>query len=347
MRLGEIAKRLNCRLDGDSSIEIRRVLGIETAGEGDLTFISNRKYVAAAKTTRASAIIVSEDFASLPVATLRSDNPYLTFAKAIELFYSPPQYRPGIHATACIDPTAHIGAHAHVGPYVVIHEDVVIGNDAVLVGPATIYRGVQIGDHFFAHANVVIREYCILGNNVILQNGVVVGGDGFGFAKQSDGSYYKMVQSGIVIIEDDVEIGSNSTLDRGTIGETRVKKGAKIDNLVQVGHASTVGENSLLCAQVGLAGSTMVGKGVVLTGQVGAAGHLTIGDGVVATAQSGIPHDVPAGQVISGYPAMENRQWLKASAIFAKLPELQRSLRELARRLDALSEQIRDRPTEK
>jgi UDP-3-O-[3-hydroxymyristoyl] glucosamine N-acyltransferase len=347
MRLEEIAKRLNCRLEGDSNIEIRRVLGIETAGEGDLTFISNRKYVAAAKTTRASAIIVSEDFASLPVATLRSDNPYLTFAKAIELFYSPPQYRPGIHATACIDPTAHIGARAHVGPYVVIHEDVVIGNDAVLVGPATIYRGVRIGDHFFAHANVVIREYCILGNNVVLQNGVVVGGDGFGFAKQSDGSYYKMVQSGIVIIEDDVEIGSNSTLDRGTIGETRVKKGAKIDNLVQVGHASTVGENSLLCAQVGLAGSTMVGKGVVLTGQVGAAGHLTIGDGVVATAQSGIPHDVPAGQVISGYPAMENRQWLKASAIFAKLPELQKSLRELARRLDALSEQIRDRPAEK
>jgi UDP-3-O-[3-hydroxymyristoyl] glucosamine N-acyltransferase len=343
MRLEEMAKRLNCRLEGDGSIEIRRVIGIESAGEGDLTFISNRKYVAAAKTTRASAIIVAEDFAPLPIATLRSENPYLTFAKAIELFYTPPQYLPGIHPTACVDSTAHIGTRAHVGPYVVIHKDVVIGNDAVLVGPATIYCGVRIGDRFFAHANVVIREYCLLGNNVILQNGVVVGGDGFGFAKQSDGSYYKMVQSGIVVIEDDVEIGSNSTIDRGTIGETRVKKGAKIDNLVQVGHASTVGENSLLCAQVGLAGSTVVGRDVVLTGQVGAAGHLTIGDGVVATAQSGIPRDVPAGQVISGYPAIENHQWLKASAIFAKLPELQKSLRELARRLDALSEQMRDR----
>ncbi|MBZ5554731.1 MAG: UDP-3-O-(3-hydroxymyristoyl)glucosamine N-acyltransferase [Acidobacteriia bacterium] len=344
MRLGEIAKRLNCRLEGDSGIEIRRVLGIETAGEGDLTFISNPKYVAAAKTTRASALIVSEDFAPLPQATLRCENPYLTFAKAIELFYSPPQYSPGIHTTACIDPTSRIGARAHVGPYVVIHEDVVIGNDAVLVGPATIYRGVRIGDHFFAHANVVVREYCLLGNNVILQNGVVVGGDGFGFAKQSDGSYYKMVQSGIVILEDDVEIGANSTIDRGTIGETRVKKGAKIDNLVQVGHASTVGENSLLCAQVGLAGSTVVGKDVVLTGQVGVAGHLTIGDGVVVTAQSGIPRDVPAGQVISGSPAIENYQWLKATAVFAKLPELQKSVRELARRLDALSEQMKERP---
>jgi UDP-3-O-[3-hydroxymyristoyl] glucosamine N-acyltransferase len=342
MRLEEIAKRLNCRLEGDGGIEIHRVAGIETALEGDLTFISNPKYVSAAKTTRASAIIVSQDFSSLPLATLRSENPYLTFAKAIELFYSPPQYPLGIHATACIDPSARVGARAHVGPYVVIHEEVVIGSDAVLVGPATIYRGVRIGDHCFAHANVVIREYCVLGNNVILQNGVVVGGDGFGFAKQSDGSYYKMVQSGVVVIEDDVEIGSNSTIDRGTIGETRIKKGAKIDNLVQVGHASTVGENSLLCAQVGLAGSTVVGKDVVLTGQVGSAGHLTIGDGVVVTAQSGIPRDVPAGAVISGSPAIENHQWLKATAIFAKLPELQKSIREMGRRLDALSEQMKD-----
>ncbi len=346
MRLQEIAQRLNCRLEGDGNVEIHRVLGIEAADSGDLTFISNRKYVAAAKTTRASAIIVAEDFAPLPMATLRSPNPYLTFAKAIELFYAAPQYPPGIHPTACIDPTAHIGLRAHLGPYVVIHEDVVIGDDAVLVGPATIYRGVRIGEHFLAHSNVVIREYCRLGSNVTLQNGVVVGGDGFGFAKQADGSYYKMVQSGIVIIEDDVEIGSNSTIDRGTIGETRVKKGAKIDNLVQVGHASTVGENSLLCAQVGLAGSTVVGRDVVLTGQVGAAGHLTIGDGVVVTAQSGIPHDVPAGQVISGSPAFESHQWLKASAIFAKLPELQKNLRELARRVDELSERIKDRLTD-
>ncbi|MBZ5534448.1 MAG: UDP-3-O-(3-hydroxymyristoyl)glucosamine N-acyltransferase [Acidobacteriia bacterium] len=343
MRLEEIAKRLNCRLEGDGGIEIHRVLGIEAAGEGDMTFISNPKYVSAAKTTRASAIIVSENFAPLPIPTLRSENPYLTFAKAIELFYSPPQYPPGIHSMASIDPTARIGARAHVGPYVVVHEDVVIGNDAVLMGPATIYRGVRIGDHCFAHANVVIREYCVLGNNVILQNGAVVGGDGFGFAKQSDGSYYKMVQSGIVVIEDDVEIGSNSTIDRGTIGETRIKKGAKIDNLVQVGHASTVGENSLLCAQVGLAGSTVVGKDVVLAGQVGAAGHLTIGEGVVVTAQSGIPRDVPDGAVISGSPAFDNHQWLKATALFSKLPELQKSIRELARRLDALSEQMKDR----
>ena len=341
MRLDEIARRLNCRLEGDGGIDIRRVTGIEAANQGDLTFISNRKYVAAAKTTRASAIIVSEDFGSVAIATLRSDNPYLAFAKAIELFYRPPDYAPGIHPTACIDPTARIGARAHIGPYVVIHDEVTIGDDAVIIGPATLYRGVRVGHHFFAHANIVIREYCRLGNRVILQNGVVVGGDGFGFAKQADGSYYKMFQSGVVVIEDDVEIGSNATIDRATIGETRIKKGAKIDNLVQVGHASTVGENTLLCAQVGLAGSTVVGKDVVLTGQVGVAGHLTIGDGVVVTAQSGIPRDVPAGQVISGSPAIENLQWLKATAVFAKLPELQKTVREMSRRLDELTDKIK------
>lgn len=343
MRLDHIAKALNCRLEGDGSIEILRVVGIEEAAAGDLTFLSNKRYAAAAKRTRASAVIVSEGAEGLPAATLRSDNPYLTFAKAIELFYTPPQYPPKIHPTAVIDPTARIGRRAHIGPYVIVHEDVVMGEDAVLVGPATIYRGVRIGDRFFAHAQVVVREFCRIGNDVILQNGAVVGSDGFGFAKRADGTYYKMAQSGITVLEDHVEIGANSTIDRATIGETRIKRGAKVDNLVQVGHASMVGENTLLCAQVGLAGSTAVGNNTVLTGQVGVAGHCTIGDNVVVTAQSGIHHDVPPNKVVSGSPVFDNHQWLKSTAIFARLPELQKSLRELARRVDALSEKIGSR----
>jgi UDP-3-O-[3-hydroxymyristoyl] glucosamine N-acyltransferase len=336
MRLKEIAQRLQCRLEGDGEIEIHRVMGIERAAPGDLTFVSNRKYVAAVKTTRASAIIVENSFQPLAIPSLRSDNPYLTFAKALELFYAPPQYGQGIHPTACIHPTAQVGDNAHIGPYVIIHEDVIIGKDAVIVGPATIYRGVQIGDGFFAHSDCVIREFCRLGNNVILQNGVIIGSDGFGFAKQADGTYYKIVQSGPVIIEDDVEVGANTTIDRATVGETRIKKGAKIDNLVQVGHASAVGENTLLCAQVGLAGSTVVGKNVILTGQVGVAGHCRIGDDVVVTAQSGTHGDIPDGSIVSGSPAFENYRWLKATAIFARLPELQKEIRELARRIDEL-----------
>jgi UDP-3-O-[3-hydroxymyristoyl] glucosamine N-acyltransferase len=337
MRLKEIAERLNCRCEGDGEVEILRVCGIETAAQGDLTFISNPKYIAEARTTHASAIIVAEDFEPLSTATLRSDNPYLAFAKAIEIFFTPPKYAPGIHPTACIDPTCQIGQRAHIGPYVIIHHDVVIGDDAVILGPATIYPGVRIGDYFFAHSNVSIREFCKVGSRVTLQNGVVIGSDGFGFAKQSDGSYYKMVQSGPVIIEDEVEIQANTTIDRATVGETRIGRGVKIDNLVQVGHASSVGENSLLCSQVGLAGSTHLGKNVILAGQVGVAGHCRIGDNVIVTAQSGTHGDIPAGSIVSGSPAFDNRQWLRATAILGKLPQLQIKVRELTQRVEELA----------
>jgi len=192
-----------------------------------------------------------------------------------------------------------------------------------------IYRGAKIGDDFCAHSHAVVREFCQIGNRVILQNGVVIGADGFGFAKQRDGSHYKIVQSGIAVIEDDVEVQAQSAVDRATVGETRVRKGAKLDNMVQVGHASVVGENAILCAQVGLAGSSHLGKNVLLAGQVGVAGHLSLGDNVVATAQSGIPGDVPADTRVSGYPAIENKRWLKCAAIFNQLPELYETLRTL------------------
>jgi len=323
---------LDCVLTGNGDVEITGVVGIEEAGPGHLTFVSNPKYAAKAKTTEAGAIIVAPEFPELQIATLRNPNPYLTFARAIEIFYTPPQAKSGIDSGARIAASARIGEGASIGPFVVIEDDVVIGTNCVLHPFVQIARGARIGDNFKAYAHCSVREYCRIGNNVILQDGAKVGTDGYGYAKKADGSYYKIVQSGIVILENDVEIGANATVDRATIGETRIRRGAKVDNLVQVGHASDVGDNTLLCAQVGLAGSSRIGRDVVLAGQVGVAGHLTIGDGAVATAQTGIPNDVEARALVSGYPAIDNRMWLKSSAIFKRLPELLKRLEALERK---------------
>ena len=333
MQLKELAERLDCALDGNGEIEITGANSLERAGPGDLTFLANRKYTPLLRTTRAGAVLIAKDFSPVSQPALRCDDPYLAFAKALEFFYRPPRPPVGIHPTAVIAPSAKIGSLGSIGPYVVIEDDVEIGSNAVLHSHVVIYRGAKIGDDFYAHSHAVVREFCHLGDRVILQNGVVIGADGYGFAKQPDGSYYKMVQSGIAVMEDDVEVQANSCVDRATVGETRVKRGAKIDNLVQVGHASTVGENAILCAQVGLSGSSHLGKNVLLAGQVGVAGHLTLGDNVIATAQSGIPNDVPANSMVSGYPAMENRLWLKCSAVFSRLPELNKAVRELKARL--------------
>jgi UDP-3-O-[3-hydroxymyristoyl] glucosamine N-acyltransferase len=226
-----------------------------------------------------------------------------------------------------IHASSKVGPNAHIGPYVVIDRDVTIGTHATLLAHVVIYPSAEVGDNFFAHAHSVVREHCRIGNNVILQNGVVIGSDGFGFAKDDSGHWHKIVQSGPAVLEDNVEVQANACIDRASVGETYIANGAKIDNLVQVGHGSRVGENSLLCAQAGLAGSTDIGKNVILAGQVGVAGHCKIGDGAIATAQSGIPNDVPAGAVVSGYPAIDNKLWLRCSAIFHRLPELMRALR--------------------
>jgi len=327
MKLGELARQLNVDLQGPANLEITGISGIEEAGPGQLTFIANQKYAPYARTTQASAILVTSDFGELPIATLRTPNPYYAFARAVGLFYQPPAYAPGIDPTAVIDPTATIGENAHIGAYAVIGPGARIGGHATLLPHVVIYPGARIGDHFFAHAHAVVREGCCLGDRVLLQNGAVIGGDGFGFAKGDDGAWNKIPQSGPVIIADDVEVQTNACVDRASVGETRVGRGTKIDNLVQVGHGSLVGEHTLLCAQVGLAGSTQVGNNVVLAGQVGVAGHCKIGDGVVATAQSGIPNDVPPGRMVSGYPAIENRQWLRAVACFNRLPEVFRQIR--------------------
>jgi UDP-3-O-[3-hydroxymyristoyl] glucosamine N-acyltransferase len=341
MKLQEVAEKLGCRLEGDGSTEITGVGGIDHAGPGQLTFLANRRYSPLLKTTSASAVLVEDGVvlqrgAGLtPLAALRTANPYLAFARAIELFYSAPAYQPGVHATAVIAASAKIGLGAHVGPYCFVDEAVEIGEGAVLHSFVTIYRAAKIGANFFAHAHAVVREGCRIGNRVILQNGVIIGADGLGFAKRADGTWQKMAQSGPAVIEDDVEVQANACVDRATVGETRIGHGTKIDDLVLVGHAAQVGANTMLCGQVGLAGSTKIGENCILAGQVGTAGHLTVGDGAVITAQSGVPNDVPARALYSGYPAVENRQWLKMMAALQRLPELQK-------RVQALETELRD-----
>jgi UDP-3-O-[3-hydroxymyristoyl] glucosamine N-acyltransferase len=327
MKLADLAQRLGATLVGDPSARITGVAAIDTASAGDLTFVANPKYASQARTTKATAVLVEPSFNELSTATLRIENPYLAFAKAIELFYHPPAYAPGIHSTAVIAPTAKIGANAHIGAYVVVSDHVTVGDNAILLPHVVLYPYVTVGNNFFAHAHAIVREYCQLGDDVVLQNGAIIGADGFGFARQSDGSWYKILQSGPAILEDGVEVQANACIDRASIGETRIHAGAKVDNLVQVGHGSTVGRNTLLCAQVGLAGSTTIGKSVILAGQVGVAGHCTVGDGAIATAQTGIPGDVEPGKVVSGYPAIDNRQWLRSVALVNRLPELLRSLK--------------------
>jgi UDP-3-O-[3-hydroxymyristoyl] glucosamine N-acyltransferase len=273
------------------------------------------------------------DFGSCHLPSLRASDPYLAFAQTLTLFYRPPTLPPGIHPTAVIHSSVRLGKDVSIGAHTVMDRDCIIEDHVVIHPNCTLYAGVLIGRESIIHSNVTIRERCTLGQRVVVQNGACIGSDGFGFAKQPDGQWYKIVQSGRVIIEDDVEIGANTTIDRAAIGQTLIRRGTKIDNLVQVGHSSIVGENSLVCAQVGLAGSTHVGNRVILAGQVGVAGHLTIGDDVVATAQSGIPNSVPSATTVSGYPAIKNRQWLKASAVFSRLPELAREVKEIERRL--------------
>ena len=337
MKLSQIAKELSCRLDG-ADCDIIGVTGIEEAQAGHLTFITNPKYAADAKTTKASAIIVAENFPALDTPTLRSKNPYLAFARAIKLFYQVPQYSPGIHPAAVISDSASIGKNAHIGAYAVIGDNVTIGDNAIILAHVVLYQGCRIGNNFFAHAHAVVRENCQLGDHVVLQNGVIIGADGFGFAKDDAGRWEKITQSGPVIFADDVEVQANSCIDRASVGETRIGRNTKIDNLVQVGHGCSVGESTMLCAQVGLAGSTVIKNNVILAGQAGVAGHCTINDNVVITAQSGTHGDIPTGAMMSGSPAIESRQWARAIAAFNKLPDLLKTIRSLESRLSSIEQ---------
>jgi UDP-3-O-[3-hydroxymyristoyl] glucosamine N-acyltransferase len=336
MKLGDIAAALERRFEGDGGLEISGVAGMEHAGPGYLTFLANPKYAPKVKHTKASAILVTGRPAGVEIACILSDNPYLDFARALGLFYQPPRTAPGIHPRAFVAESAEIGENCSIGPYAVVGERVRIGRNAVLHPHVVIYEGAEIGDDFLAHSHAAVREFCRIGNRVILQNSVVVGGDGFGFARRADGSHFKIVQSGVTVIEDDVEVQSLTSVDRATVGETRVRRGAKIDSLVQVGHACVVGEHNIICAQTGLAGSTVLERNVLLAGQVGSSGHLTVGEGAIVYAQSGIGGDVEAGARISGSPAFAAKDWLRAITAFPKLPDLLKSVRDLKTKVDEL-----------
>ncbi len=325
--LADLALHLEAELEGPPDAILTGVNGIEAATEQQLTFLANPRYTSAAAATRAGAILVGPSTAPLRTPILRVKDPYLAFARAVALFYEAPKFVPGIHPTAVLAPSARIGERAHIGPYVVVMEDVQVGPDAVLLPHCVLYPGVRAGRNLLMHAHAVVREHCTLGDNVIIQSGAIIGADGFGFARQPSGGWLKIPQSGKVTLGHSVEVQANACVDRASVGETSIGSGTKIDNLVQVGHGSTIGADTLLCAQVGLAGSTTIGDRVILAGQVGVAGHCSVGDGVVATAQSGIPGDVPAGMTVSGYPAVENRQWLKSVAAANRLPGLLRNLK--------------------
>ena len=337
MKLAAIARHLDCELVGDGEVEILGAAGIEEAGPEDLTFLSNPKYLSKVRSCQAGAIIVSSDSPATDIPRLISENPYLSFARVIELFYRPPEVIPGIHPAATIAETARLGEDYSIGANAVIGEGAVIGDRAVLHPNVIIYPYAQIGHDFVAHSHAVVREYCRIGDRVILQNGAVIGADGFGFAPRGDGSYHKILQAGIVVLEDDVEIGAQACIDRATVGETRIGSSTKIDNLVQIGHGSQVGKDTVLAAQVGLAGSTRVGDRVMLAGQVGVAGHLTIEDDVTAIGQTGIGRSVKAGSKIAGSPEMDLSLWRRNYVLLHRLPELVRTVHSLEKKLRELA----------
>ena len=343
MNLRELAERLECRLEGDGNVEILRVTGIEQAQPGDLTFVANRRYYALLPSTRAAAVILGADpgAPAAPCAVLRSDHPYLTFARALILFVQPPPSPPaGVDRLSAVASDATLAAGVSIGPFVTVGAGTSIGARTIIHPHVVIGPGATVGDDCVIHSHVSIRERVVVGHRVILQNGAVLGSDGFGFAKQPDGTHLKIPQCAPVVIEDDVEIGANTTIDRPAVGETRIRAGSKIDNLVQIAHGVTVGRRVLFAAQVGIAGSTVIEDDVVLAGQVGVAGHLRIGQGVVATAQTGIPNSLEPREFVSGYPAIANRDWLKSSAVFRQLPAFRKRVAELEQRIAELEKKL-------
>ena len=338
MKLSELAERTGARLEGgDAETEIVGAAGLDEARAGQVTFLANPRYTPRVQTTNATAIFVSEDVeVGRDIIILRSRDPYLAYTRALRIYHPEPTIEPSIHPTAAVDPSAQIAADVFIGACAVLGRDVTIASGVRIYPNATIYDRVSIGADSIIHSGAVVREGSRLGERVVVHNNAVIGSDGFGYAKDEEKRWLKIPQTGIVVIEDDVEIGAGTTIDRASVGETRIARGAKIDNLVQIGHSCTVGEDSLICAQVGLAGSSHIGKRVVLAGQVGVAGHLTIGDDAVLTAKSATSHNVEPGKMISGIPAFDNREWLRSIAAFRRLAEMQRTIRQLETRLKEL-----------
>jgi UDP-3-O-[3-hydroxymyristoyl] glucosamine N-acyltransferase len=320
---------------GSEDLEITGAAGLDEAEGGHIAFLANPRYTPRVQTTRASAIYLAEgvEAGRSDIAVLRTRDPYLAYTRALRLFQPEVVFEPFVHPTAVIDPSARVSEHVWIGASVVIGREVEIASGVRIYPNVTIYDGVNIGENSTIHSGVALREGTQIGARVSIHNNVVIGSDGFGYAKDEERRWLKIPQTGRVVVEDDVEIGAGTTIDSASVGETRIARGAKIDNLVQIGHSCTVGEDSLLCAQVGLAGSSHIGRRVILAGQAGVAGHLTIGDDVVLTAKSATSHNIPAGKIISGIPAFDNRDWLRSIAAFRRLGEMQRTIRQLEARL--------------
>ncbi|MEW6443373.1 MAG: UDP-3-O-(3-hydroxymyristoyl)glucosamine N-acyltransferase [bacterium] len=333
--LEQLAQRLGLRFQGDAGTVLCGMAGIEEAGAGELTFVANARYRNKLRTTRAAAAIVPPDLADAPIPVLISSNPYGTFARALAIFHPEVRPEPGISPAAWVEPSAALGAGVTVFPFAYVGQHAAIGAGTVLYPFACVGEGARVGQDCRIHAHVSVRERCIVGDRVILHDGAVVGADGFGFA-QEDGRHLKIPQVGIVRIEDDVEIGANSCVDRATLGETRIGRGAKIDNLVQVAHNVRIGEDAVLVSQVGISGSTVVGDRAVLAGQVGAVGHIRIGNDVKVGAKSGIHASIRDGEVVSGIPTMPYEHFLKTIAAFKRLPQLRERVFKLESEIRAL-----------
>ncbi len=339
MKLAALAEQTGARfMPGDADLEIEGAAGLDHAQLGQVTFLSNPRYASRVANTGASAIYIGEDteVSRADIAVLRAKDPYLAFTRALVVFHPTPALIPAIHPSAVIDPTANVAQDVFIGAHVVIGPDAIIGNRVQIHPNATIANNVTIGSDSVIHSGVAIRENSVIGRRVIIHNNAVIGSDGFGFAKDEERRWLKTPQTGRVVIEDDVEIGAGTTIDRASTGETRIKRGAKLDNLIQIGHSCVVGEDALLCAQVGMAGSSRVGDRVILTGQVGIGGHITVGDDAILYPQSGVPNDVAAGEILVGTPAFEVSAFWRAIAVFKKLGDLPKRIRALEKRLDEI-----------
>lgn len=338
--LRELAERLQGKILGDGDITIRGIAGLEEAHAGDITFLANPLYRQLVSQTQASALIASQEEPSFGGTILQVPDPYLAFAMLLETFYPPPEPAPGVHETAVIHPDVQMGEGVRIDPGAVIAPGALLGNRVWIGACAVVGEGSQIGDDTHIHPNVTIYPGTRIGERVIIHAGAVIGSDGFGYARK-EGLPYKVPQVGRVVIEDDCEIGANTAIDRGTLGDTRIGRGTKIDNLVQIGHNVSIGPYSILVAQVGVAGSVRIGQGAVLAGQAGVAGHIQIGDGVTVAGKSGVTKSIPAGETVAGFMAFPIREWRKAEAIYRHLPDLQDAYRVLVKRLDALEALLR------
>ncbi|MBK4732873.1 UDP-3-O-(3-hydroxymyristoyl)glucosamine N-acyltransferase [Oxynema sp. CENA135] len=337
-QLGDLV--LDSRLDtAQGDPEISGVAAIDDAITASLSYVESAKFAPQIATTQASALILPPDEGiqaranERAIPWLSTREPRLAFARAIALFYQPFHPESEIHPSATVDPEAEIGEGVYIGPHVTVGAGVKIGHRVCLHANTVIYPDVEIGDRAILHANCTIHERTRIGADCVIHSGVVIGGEGFGFVA-TDNGWVKMEQSGCTVLEDGVEVGSNSTIDRPAVGETRIGRQTKIDNLVQIGHGCQIGENCAIAAQVGLAGGVRVGDRVILAGQVGVSNQVRIGDGAIASAKSGIHSDIAPGEIVSGYPAINNKLWLKAVAIYNRLPEIYRSLKDVQRQLE-------------